>query len=228
VIESATGTVAQRIDYDEFGKVIADTNPGFQPFGFAGGLLDHDTQLVRFGARDYDAETGRWTVKDPDDFAVGDVNMYAYTAGDPINRVDPLGLWDIVMAGPNTNQKWEEWLRSPEGVCVVSGHGNQGKGVFENHKLVTAKELADRIMKNKRCREAPTIRLVVCKAAGPYAQLLADITRKDVEAANTDVSPQSGGGAKLSSTDPNGKWIMHHPSEITWFPSIPFPPFGGP
>ena len=25
--------------YDEFGNVLMDTNPGFQPFGFAGGLL---------------------------------------------------------------------------------------------------------------------------------------------------------------------------------------------
>ena len=36
-----TAAVLQRIDYDEFGRVILDTNPGFQPFGFAGGLYDH-------------------------------------------------------------------------------------------------------------------------------------------------------------------------------------------
>ena len=29
--------------------------------GFAGGLHDPDTALVRFGARDYDPATGRWT-----------------------------------------------------------------------------------------------------------------------------------------------------------------------
>ena len=31
-----------------------DTNPGFQPFGFAGGLYDRGTELTHFGARDYD------------------------------------------------------------------------------------------------------------------------------------------------------------------------------
>ncbi|MBT9098538.1 hypothetical protein KFZ76_12595 [Methylovulum psychrotolerans] len=46
-----------------WGNITQDTNPGFQPFGYAGGLYDRHTKLVRFGARDYDAETGRWTGK---------------------------------------------------------------------------------------------------------------------------------------------------------------------
>ncbi|HSN99430.1 MAG TPA: RHS repeat-associated core domain-containing protein, partial [Candidatus Nanopelagicales bacterium] len=91
VVDAATGVVAQRIDYDEFGRVVLDTSPGFQPFGFAGGLYDADTGLVRFGARDYDAEIGRWTAKDPLLFEGGDTNLYAYALGDPINRVDPDG-----------------------------------------------------------------------------------------------------------------------------------------
>jgi RHS repeat-associated protein len=72
--------------------VSADTNPGFQPFGFAGGLYDPQTKLVRFGARDYDAETGRWTAKDPILFAGGDANLYGYAANDPINLIDPIGF----------------------------------------------------------------------------------------------------------------------------------------
>ena len=51
----------QEIDYDELGNVTNDTSPGLTPFGFAGGLYDKDTGLVRFGARDYDASVGRWT-----------------------------------------------------------------------------------------------------------------------------------------------------------------------
>jgi len=88
VINTADGTVIQRMDYDEWGRVVLDTNPGFQPFGFAGGLYDRDTDLVRFGARDYDPETGRWTAKDPILFGGGDSNVYAYVNNNPLNYVD--------------------------------------------------------------------------------------------------------------------------------------------
>jgi RHS repeat-associated protein len=92
VVNIADGTIAQRIDYDEFGNVTADSNPGFQPFGFAGGLYDADTGLVRFGARDYDAMAGRWTGKDPIRFEGGTTNLFEYANSDPVNQMDPQGL----------------------------------------------------------------------------------------------------------------------------------------
>lgn len=97
VVNVSDGTIAQQLDYDEFGRVLLDTNPGFQPFGFAGGLYDTDTGFVRFGARDYDPYTGRWTTKEPLGFAGGDTNLYAYAFNDPINLSDRNGLyafWD--------------------------------------------------------------------------------------------------------------------------------------
>jgi RHS repeat-associated protein len=91
VVNASSGAIAQRMDYDAWGNVIADTNPGFQPFAFAGGLYDPDTRLTRFGARDYDASVGRWTTKDPIRFAGGSANLYAYAADDPVNLIDPTG-----------------------------------------------------------------------------------------------------------------------------------------
>jgi len=92
VVDVSTGNIAQRIDYDEFGVVLLDTNPNFQPFGFAGGIYDSNTKLTRFGARDYDAETGSWTTKDAALFSGGTSNLYQYAFSDPINFIDLTGL----------------------------------------------------------------------------------------------------------------------------------------
>ncbi len=95
VVDTETGRVVQQMAYDAFGRVLVDTNPGFQPFGFAGGLYDPRTGLTRFGARDYDPVTGRWTAPDPILFAGGDTNFYRYVRGDPVNRVDPEGTCGV-------------------------------------------------------------------------------------------------------------------------------------
>jgi RHS repeat-associated protein len=62
------------------------------PFGFAGGLQDELTGLVRFGARDYDPQTGRWTARDPIGFEGFQYNLYQYVGNDPINWIDSPGL----------------------------------------------------------------------------------------------------------------------------------------
>jgi RHS repeat-associated protein len=90
--------VVQRLDYNEYGKVMRDDVAGAWagasgyrlPFGFAGGLYDKDTGLVRFGARDYDPNVGRWVSKDPIRFD-GGANLYAYVGNDPVNLIDPHG-----------------------------------------------------------------------------------------------------------------------------------------
>ena len=82
------GGILKRVTYDSFGNIIKDTKPGFSVLGFAGGLYDSDTGLIRFGYRDYDPEIGRWTSKDPIGFDGGDANLYAYCGGDPVNWVD--------------------------------------------------------------------------------------------------------------------------------------------
>ncbi|WP_341939657.1 Lcl domain-containing protein [Marinimicrobium sp. C2-29] len=95
-VTDSSGTVVKAIRYDSYGNITDDSNPDFQiPFGFAGGLRDAHTGLVRFGYRDYDPETGRWTARDPIGFAGGDSNLYGYALGDPVNFIDPLGLWSV-------------------------------------------------------------------------------------------------------------------------------------
>jgi RHS repeat-associated protein len=80
-------------NYSVFGD-MSGSGLDWLPFGFAGGMADPDTGLVRFGARDYDPMVGRWTAKDPSLF-VGGANLYAYALNDPVNFVDPFGRWPM-------------------------------------------------------------------------------------------------------------------------------------
>ena len=93
VINLTNGTLVKRIEYDEYGNILSQTGNIEIPFGYAGGLYDEQTKLVRFGARDYDALTGRWTTKacppsfwrNPIGFGGGVSNLYEYVVNDPIN-----------------------------------------------------------------------------------------------------------------------------------------------
>ena len=74
-----------------FGNVTG-TGLDWMTLGFAGGLYDQDTGLVRFGARDYDPQVGRWTAKDPIRFAGDGPNLYGYVLADPVEKTDPSGF----------------------------------------------------------------------------------------------------------------------------------------
>lgn len=127
VVKASTGDIVQRLDYDAFGVVVGNTNPGFQPFGFAGGILDDDTGLSRFGARSYDPRVGRWLQRDPILFDSGTTNLYTYAKSDPINLVDNLGLacenpLEKVLDSLHRLYDWlqkNNWSRSPWGTDVV-------------------------------------------------------------------------------------------------------------
>ena len=93
VVNVSTGAIVEQVSYDAWGNITSDTNPGFQPFGFAVGLYDSDTGLVHFGARDYDQVTGRWTTRDPLSFGGGDTNLFGYVLQDPVDLTDESGLY---------------------------------------------------------------------------------------------------------------------------------------
>jgi RHS repeat-associated protein len=126
IIDVGSGASLQYLAYDEFGNVTADTNPGFQPYGFAGGLYDPDTHLVHFGARDYDPALGRFLTRDPIGFAGGQSNVYDYAANDPVNFVDPSGLIFLDKKGTEAQGYYVDVLTDPNasgGVKVLAGIG---------------------------------------------------------------------------------------------------------
>ena len=73
-----------------------------------------DTELVRFGFRDYDAAAGKWTAKDPMGFAAESGNLYQYVYNNAVNYSVSSGLyarWLIKVAS---------WLINP-GASIISG-----------------------------------------------------------------------------------------------------------
>lgn len=117
--------------YSAFGEAtvsaVAPASADFIPFGFAGGLYDADTGLVRFGARDYDPKIGRWLSRDPILFRGGQGNLYAYVNSDPINRSDPSGL--IVGCTPieDTAELKEKKSKETDACSGVSKQDGRGQ-----------------------------------------------------------------------------------------------------
>jgi RHS repeat-associated protein len=97
VVRTSDGTISQRIDYDPWGVASISGVVGLQPFGFAGGIYDPDTGLVRFGARDYLPEVGRWISKDPVRFR-GGLNLFAYANNNAVNFIDSDGKDPLMLA----------------------------------------------------------------------------------------------------------------------------------
>jgi RHS repeat-associated protein len=79
--------------YDAFGNVTQSETIS-QPFKYVGqfGVMTEPNGFYYMRARYYDPKVGRFISEDPTGFDGGDVNLYAYVAGNPVMGIDPLGL----------------------------------------------------------------------------------------------------------------------------------------
>ena len=87
----SSGALRARYQYDPYGRQTKVSGDMESDFGFTGHYTHQRSGLVLTLYRAYDPDTGRWTTRDPIAEA-GGLNLYAYVEGNPINRVDPLGL----------------------------------------------------------------------------------------------------------------------------------------
>jgi RHS repeat-associated protein len=95
LVKAGTGTIAASYEYDPFGVTIKALGEyvANNPFRYSTKYEDTETGLLYYGYRYYQPQTGRWLSRDPLE-ENGGVNVYGFIGNDPINQMDPLGLYD--------------------------------------------------------------------------------------------------------------------------------------
>jgi RHS repeat-associated protein len=169
LVTDATGKTVKTLDYDSYGRrtPAGETGADFElPIGFAGGLEDPLTKLVRFGMRDYEPASGRWTSRDPL-LHTGGMNLYAYATSDPVGRRDPSGMDEGGGGGfmgfvnsvaefftSDTGSTAVEVVSSIDSDSpIVEGAGKLGEGM---EALETIQDVAETVVELKEASEEPT------------------------------------------------------------------------
>ncbi|GIX17125.1 MAG: hypothetical protein KatS3mg119_1311 [Rhodothalassiaceae bacterium] len=88
-VANGAGAAIATFRYGPWGE---SSDTAFSRFGYTGAIRLPGTDLLHMRARVYATELARFLEPDPIGFASGQVNLYAYVGGDPINGVDPSGL----------------------------------------------------------------------------------------------------------------------------------------
>ena len=85
------GTVTKNYEYNSFGVQKSATDDGDEnPYRYSGEYYDAESGYTYLQARYYDPDTGRFISEDP---AMDGDNWYVYCGNDPVNMVDPTGMW---------------------------------------------------------------------------------------------------------------------------------------
>lgn len=90
-----SGNIVSTYAYQPYGEMTqGQTQTITQPFTYVGryGVMAEGSGYYYMRARYYDSGAGRFLSEDPLGFGGGDVNLYAYVAGNPVGWIDPLGL----------------------------------------------------------------------------------------------------------------------------------------
>ena len=84
------GSIAAEVVYTPFGKQAITAEQTESPFGFSTKYQDHETDLLYYGFRYHNPETGRWLSRDPigED---GGQNLYGFVLNNAVGEIDPFG-----------------------------------------------------------------------------------------------------------------------------------------
>jgi len=175
-LADGSGYVTRNYDYDPFGVQIgcnagADNNP----YRYCGEYYDAESGYTYLRARYYDPAIGRFISEDP---AFDGFNWYTYCENDPINNIDPTGMWgyrihrnmtEFIAKGVGFTAhdakliaygdwmadtsvvQWGGWLNTKLGIKLSKGI-NWKKIGFGNSLRADGKIRAHRAFENKKQR----------------------------------------------------------------------------
>jgi len=93
--------VVWKANYTPFGEANITKEDVEMNLRLPGQYFDQETGLHYNYFRDYDPSTGRYVQSDPIGLN-GGINTYGYVAGNPLNSIDPFGLYCISVGGITT------------------------------------------------------------------------------------------------------------------------------
>lgn len=97
-LTDSTGVITDTYNYDAFGNLLDLTGAPSNRYLFAGEQYDSTLGFYYLRERYMDPQTGRFTSMDPLLGAITDpetLHKYAYALNDPVNNIDPTGLFSL-------------------------------------------------------------------------------------------------------------------------------------
>jgi len=147
-----TGDRVAEYEYGPFGELIKKVGSQKDDFNFrfSSKYQDNETELIYYGFRYYDPETGRWPNRDPIE-EEGGLNLYGFVLNSPVNYWDVLGL-ALPQAGyrPIRGQDWlgvfapfwHAFVRLPDG-RTTSNRGGEGGYSSDHTRYVDGVKVTD-------------------------------------------------------------------------------------
>ncbi|MCP4397207.1 MAG: hypothetical protein GY801_07900, partial [bacterium] len=125
------GAVVWSASYSAFGQARMEVETVTNNLRFPGQYFDAETELHYNWHRYYASVTGRYLRSDPLDLNGWAVNLYHYAFGNPVNMIDPKGLWPWT-PGSWFNPTCHNFTKSPGLDGKTHAYGEKYKAVMGN------------------------------------------------------------------------------------------------
>lgn len=146
IVTDAGGAVAEESVFYPYGQDRTRSGSFASEYRFTGKELDGETGLHYFGARYYDAGTGRFVSVDPLGAETPQIyissnsswNLYSYANSNPIRFIDPSGL-DAMDWVKNKYEKGKEY---------INGKYQEAKEIYREMQISIQEEIGERAHSN--------------------------------------------------------------------------------